>query len=117
MDDSLVTVDKVLAWVEEKVQTKQPIDMNTWMYVAERINVLIQTEQEKLFSMEQGIAKMKKILIEDGKTVAYAKIIIEATDEYKDMRIQKAKIDRALELIKISKQHSRLSSDLMRSQM
>lgn len=115
-NQNLVTIDLIMEWINKQIQDKQPIDVNTWLYVAERLNVLLQGEQEKLFEIEQEVALAKKLLLEDpSMSSTKAKVMVEATDIYKQSRIQKAKIERALETIRISKLHGRLSSDLMRS--
>lgn len=114
MDESLVTVEKITGWLVEQVQHKNPIGPETWLDAAQKIVVLLQSEQESLFNMEQEVAKLRNILLESGKSVAYAKSRIEETEEYKKARIQKAKIEGALELVRISKLQSRMASDVMR---
>lgn len=111
------TTDSIIAHFNALVESKQPIDPNSWLEAGMYLNVLIQSEQELLFDLEQEVARLRKALLDDGKTVAYAKTMIEATDEFKNARKQKAKIDRVIEFIRLSKQHSRLASDLMRSQL
>ena len=115
MIQSVVTTESIITWMTEQIENKNPIDPNMWMDASLKLNVLLQGEQEKLFEIEQEVALLKKTLLEDGKTVAYAKVMIEATDEMKSMKIQKAKIERCIEFIRLSKLHSRTASDLMRS--
>lgn len=117
MDDSLVNIDTIINWLTEQVEQKLPIDAHLWIEIGFKINALLQNESEKLFLLEQNVAQMRKMLIEDGKTVAYAKVMVEATDEYREMKLQKAKIDRALEHVRLSKINARLSQDLMRSNL
>ena len=112
-----VSANTIMDWMAQQVAEKNPIDPHLWLEAALKLNVLTQAEQELRFDMEQTVALHRKVLLDDGKTVAYAKTMIEATDDYKKMRIQKAKIDRILQFIMLSKQHSRTASDLMRSQM
>ncbi len=114
----LVTIDKITEWLTEQVQNKFPIDAHTWIDCAQKMNVLLQGEQEKLFALEQEVALSKKILFEDPTmTAAKAKIYIEATEEYKNARSQKAKIERCIEGIRIAKLQSRTASDLMRNSL
>lgn len=113
--DKLVTIDVIINWLTKQVEEKQPIDAHLWIEIGFKINALLQNESEKLFILEQNVAHMRKMLIEDGKTVAYAKVMIEATDEYRQMKLQKAKIDRALEHVRLSKINARLSQDILRS--
>ncbi len=108
----LVTISAIIEWMTKQVEERQPIDPNTWMDASLKMNVLLQSEQERLFTLEQEVAILKKTLLEDGKSVAYARVMIEATDEYKNCKIQKAKIERCVEFIRLSKLHSRMSNDI-----
>lgn len=111
------TADSIMSWFTEQVENKLPIDPHLWLEGSMKLSVLLQSEQEKLFAMEQGVAQLRKILLEDGKTVAYAKTMIEASDEYREARKQKAKIDRGTEFIRLAKLYSRTASDLMKNGM
>jgi hypothetical protein len=114
MEDHLVTVDKITEWLTEQVQVKNPISPEVWLDCAGKINVLLQGEQEKLFTLEQQVAHMKMLLIESGKSVAHSRVVVESSDIYKQARIQKAKIEGAIELIRISKHQSRMASEILR---
>lgn len=115
--DKLVTIDKIQEWLTKQIEQKLPIDGHTYMDAASKINVLLQGEQEKLFKMEQGVALMRKELLGQGDTVSAAKVIVESSDAYLEARIQKSKIERAIELIRIAKINARTANDIMRGQM
>lgn len=114
--ENLVTTDKIIDWITEQVENKQPIDPHLWLEASMKLNVLLQTEQEKLFELEQVVALAKAMHLEQGKSVGYAKTMIESTDQYKLARKQKAKIDRVIEFIRLSKLYSRISQEIMTSQ-
>lgn len=109
------TLDSLMEYIEKLAQQKGVIDVATYLGVAEKINSLLQNEQDKLYLMEQEVAKSRKTLLDEGKTASHAKIAIEASDAYREARSQKAKIDRAIETIRISKAHARLSTDIYKS--
>ena len=113
--DKLVTIDKIIDWLIEQVEKKLPIDTHLWLEASQKMNVLLQGEQEKLFLIEQEVSLLRKTLLEGGKTVAYAKVMVESTNEFKQMKIQKAKIDRCLEMIRIAKLQARLSYEEYKS--
>ncbi len=115
--ENLVTTDTIISYLRGQIESKLPIDPHLWMDGAMKLNVLLQGEQEKLFELEQKVAELKKILLEDDKTVAYAKTMVEASNECKEMKKQKAKIDRVIEFIRLAKQHSRTASELMRNSL
>ena len=112
--EQLVTVDTITKWLVEQVQTKNPVSPEDWLDAAQKIIVLLQGEQEKLFEMEQKVAEIRNVIIVQGKSVASAKSAVEASNEYKTARIQKAKIEGALELVRIAKLQSRMASEIMR---
>src|ERR1035437_2689062 len=109
------TFESVISALNNMVAQKQVIDPSQWLEAAQIINLFLEQEQNKLFDVEQSTAKVKCDLIDTGLTVSEAKIRVEATDGYKEVRQQKAKIERAIELIRISKLQARLTSDNMRS--
>ncbi len=113
--ENLISADSIMDWFTEQVSQKNPIDPHLWLEGAMKLSVLLQGEQEKLFEMEQEVARLRKVLIEDGKTVAYAKVMIEASDEFRRTRVQKAKIDRGTEFIRLAKIYSRTASDLFKN--
>lgn len=111
----LVTVDTITGWIKEQVENKQPINPSLWVEASMKLNVLLGDEQNKLFDIQQQVADLRKLRIESGDTVSKAKVYIEATNEYKDMCKQRAKIERAVEMIRIAKLMSRMSLDEIRS--
>lgn len=110
MVDDVVTIDGVLAKLEEWVKERHPIDAHTWLQAASQITVLLGGEHEKLFTLQQRVAASKAYYIkEQDFTAARANIELEASDLYKEMRIQEAKIKRIEELVRISKIQARLA--------
>lgn len=106
-----ITTGTIMDWISEQVETKQPIDPNTFFDAAVKLNVLLGDEQEKLFKLQQECARIKSEKILDGQSVAMAKALLEASDPYREMLSQKAKIDRIIEFIRLSKLHARLRSE------
>lgn len=77
------------------------------------LNVLLGDEHEQLFELEQVVAKEKLDLL-DGQSkinVSEVKLRVEAGDNNKKMKLQKANIDRIVEFIRLAKVHARLASD------
>lgn len=113
--NEIITTETIIKWLTKMVEDKHPIDANTWLDACQKLNVLLQGEQELLFDREQEVAKLRNIILESGDSVAKARSKIEETNEYKETRKQKAKVERIIEMIRISKLQSRMSSDIMRS--
>lgn len=106
--NELVTTDTIITFLQEKVENKEPIGPGIWLDAAQKLNVLMGDETDKLYDMQQAISVLKANLIEQGKSVAQSKIVVEATDAYKDMMKQKSKIERVIEFIRIAKLQARM---------
>jgi hypothetical protein len=109
------TFDSVISALNNMVAQKQVIDPSQWLEAAQIINLFLEQEQNKLFLLEQKVARMKSEEIVRVEKVKQAEINVEGSQEYLECRQQKAKIERAIELIRISKLQARLTSDNMRS--
>ncbi len=105
------TFDSVMKFVNDSISKREVIDVNTWLDVAQSLNALLENEQNKLFELEKEVAESKMVAIEAGDTVAKAKIRVETSPLFMESRKQKAKVERAIELIRISKQQARLTND------
>lgn len=110
---SKVTVDTILDSLQLWVEDKHPIGPTIWIDASAKLTVLVGDIQEELFLLEQKIAQKKLEYIEQGDSVAKAKVKIEGSDEYLESKKLIAKIDRITELVRISKLQARMSSDNM----
>lgn len=110
------SIDTILQNFDERVSTKMPISPDEWVTAAQFITVLMGDETDKLYELQQKVAQVKVVYIEEGDSVAKAKAKVEASDEYKEMCRQKAKIERIEEFIRVSKLRARLLQDEIRGQ-
>lgn len=110
-----ITIDTILTWLKESVEQKRIIDAHTWVDAAQKLNVLIGDEHDKLFNLQQQVAIKKAALIVAGDSVAKAKALSECWDEYREMKRQEAKIGQIEEAIRIAKVQSRLKDNETRS--
>lgn len=111
------TVQEVMEYLETIAETNDVVPPQEYVRCATLISLMLQNEQDKLYLMEQEVAKKRAELVMKGETAAYAKIVIEASDEYTEARKQKALVERALEVIKLAKKHAQLVGDMARSGM
>lgn len=110
-----VTTESILSWLEEQVREKLPVDAHTWVDASAKLNILIGDEHDKLWDLQQEVARLEVMRIEGGDSAAKAKVYIRATDEYKFMKKQEARIGRIEEAIRISKIQARLKDNEIRS--
>lgn len=111
MNQEPTTIPEIIEWLTEIVRMKQTIDHHEWVRMAQRVNILLGEERDKLFELQQKVNQEKVTQIALGKNVATAKLIVEAGDAYKDYCKQKGLIDQCTELIRISKLQARLVND------
>lgn len=111
------TAQSIMDALQSMAERKEPIAPQMWMEAAGKINVLLQTEQDKLAEMEHILANMRKELISAGQTSSATKMIIEAEPLYLECRKQKGLIDRAVETIRIAKKNATLASELIRNNL
>lgn len=111
------SIDTILAWFKEAIQAKMPITPTQFIEASEYLNILIGNENDKLAELEQkvALARLQFMEAEENKSVAEAKVRIEATDIYKEMKKQKNKIAQIIEFIRLGKLHARIYSDELRT--
>lgn len=106
-----ITADSVIEWLSAQVAEKHVVGPHVWMDAAQKLTVLLGDEHDKLFDLQQAVAQMKVAHMEAGGTAAKAKVKVEATDEYKAMCRQRAKIERIEEMIRVSKIQARMKDN------
>lgn len=109
--ENLITCDSIMKWFEDQVAQKHPISPDVWLDGASKLNVLIGTENERLFNLEQTVAIIESNRLDLGDTSAKAKTIARASVVYKEMQMQKAKIAQITEFIRLAKHRARRASD------
>jgi len=107
----MITTDTILEQLKKWVEDKHPISPDLWLDACAKLNVLKSDENDKLFDLQQEVALIKQDFIVNGKTVSYAKVMVEAGPTFKEMQKQKAKIEMIEEQIRISKIQARMSFD------
>lgn len=103
----------LINWLTAQMANRVPISPDVYMEVAQRLNLLIADEQAHLYDLQQAVSQKKADLIMADNSVAKAKVLVEASDEYKAYLNQKARIDQIIEYIRISKIQARLTQDNM----
>ena len=108
------TVDSILKAAEDAVKNAEVWSPSVWVEAAWSLNALVGEEHSKLYELEQRVAQDKVLAIEGGATVARAEAMIEATDLYREKQMQKAKIGRVEEAIRIAKIMARMKGEEMK---
>ena len=110
------TATDILDVLEKWAEEKMPVDPGAYLDAALKLAALMGNEADKLYLMEQNVAKTRVEYLQGGMTSAAAKVHIEASDEYRACRTQKSLLNRIEETIRLSKARSRLAIEEKRSQ-
>lgn len=111
--ESKRTIDTILNDLKSNVEKREVVHPSWWVESAEMLNLLLADDQDKLFGLQQEIAKERYEILKSQtkRNVSEANLIVETTDKFREMRTLEAKIRRVQEQIKIAKIHGRLASD------
>jgi len=103
-----VTVDLILGWLKEQVESRKSIQKDVWLDASFKLNLLLDDEEHFMEGMRQEVAQRKLDILkaQQKKNVASAEAEIEATDEYRLMREQEHKVERIKEFIRIAKKNA-----------
>lgn len=108
-----ITIDTIINFFEDNVKSKTPIAPHFFIDGSVKLNILRGDEDDLIFELQQKVSQRKVDIIESGKSVSQAKVMIEASDEYKQLCKQKARCERITEFIRLGKIMSKLKSDEM----
>lgn len=110
-----ITIDTILNYLQECVENHTPLSPATWLDASLKLNILSGNETDKLAELEMEVArKINKILSQVGGSVAKAKMEVQATETYRDMRKLQAKVKRVEEFIRICKKVATIKDNEMR---
>ncbi len=100
-----VDTDTILDWLKKRVESKQPIPQDAWADAAFKLNVLLGDEHTDMVNYRSIVSNKKLIILkeQEKKNVAAAELEIEASEEYRQMKLQEHRVDRIEEFIKLAK--------------
>ena len=109
--DNLTTIDSIIDYLKDKVEQKIPIAPTLWLNAAQKLNVLLGNENDRLAELFQSTRKIIIAHIEEDKSATESKARMEMTDVYKEYNKQKAKIVQVEEFIRLAKAQSRVRNE------
>lgn len=100
-----VTTDTILSYLQDQVENKKVMNADIWQDAAFKLNLLLGDEHEKLEDLRTAIANMKLELMKDQAklNVSAVQVQVEASQEWKAMRLQEHKVNRIEEFIRLAK--------------
>lgn len=110
------TTDGILEVLEQWAREKRPIDPTAYVEAAQKLVTLMGDEHDRLFLLEQKVAKARIEYLEGGMSATAARMHAETSEDYLEARRQKAKISRIEETVRLAKLRGRMASEEMRAQ-
>lgn len=103
-----VTTDTILIFLKEAVEAKRMLNPDIWLDAAFKLNLLLGDEHSLMEELRQEVAnkKLMTLSLQEKRNVAAAELEVEASDEYRIMRLQEHKVARIEEFIKIAKKNA-----------
>lgn len=108
------SLESIMKWLTDTVRSKKPISPFQFVEACEYMIILIGDEHTKLYDLQQKVAIMKRDLLEKEEKVNKVTIIVQASDLYKEMKIQESFIKQIEESARIGKIMARLKDNEMR---
>lgn len=107
-----ITADTILEAMKLYVEEKRILSPDIWIDSAHKLTTLLGDEEIKLYELQQIVAKIKLGFLENSNSVSAAKLKTDATDQYKEYKIQQAKINQIEEYIRVAKLRAKLASGM-----
>lgn len=108
------TLETVISDITNMVENRVPISPQLWLQSAQFLNLFLEDETNKLYDLQHKVANFKLNTLPVCKSVAEAKLRTEATEDYRDMKKQEAKIEQIIEYIRISKAQARMTDETIK---
>jgi hypothetical protein len=108
------TIDTLMEAMQERVEKGEIIGPHDWIDYAGRLNLFRGIDDNVLYKLGQRIAQLRAEYVKDGMSVAAARTLIEASDDYREYKQLQAKLDRVIEEIRLAKIRSRSAAEEMR---
>jgi hypothetical protein len=112
----LVTVETILDYLANAIESKTPVAPTVWIEAASKLNVLLGDEHNLLCEMEQqvSILKLGFLAMDEKRNVSAATARVKSMEEFKNLRKQELLCKRVEEFVRLAKLRSRLLAEEMR---
>lgn len=107
----LITVDTILETLTTWVENKTPIDPALWIDAGLKMNLLKEPLTSRIIALQTSLARKRVELLNQGKSVAHARTVLEADDDYAECRTLEVKIKLIEEQIRLAKIRGRMGQD------
>lgn len=106
-----VTIDGIIDTLIEWTENKVPISPDRWIDAALKLNLLKGDLSDKIIDLQQYLAAEKIRHLEQGKSVAYARTMVEGNTYFAECRKMEAKVRMIEEQIRLAKVRGRMAAD------
>lgn len=96
-------IDKIIQEVSEKIDNNIPFSPGQWLEAASNVNILMSDLDGELIRANMKVNRILAEHVGNGASAAKAKIEVQATQEYEDYLMLKARKESAEEFIRLAK--------------
>jgi hypothetical protein len=108
MNESITTMDGIISYLREVAEQNIPIPPSAYLDSATKLNILVEDLDNELISTRGKVANLKASLIGEGKSVAAAEVLVEASELFSTYLKLEAKRERIAEHVRLCKQRTEL---------
>lgn len=103
-----VNTDTILDFLKQAVESNKSIPSELWITTALNLNLLLGDEHIDLENYRSLVSSKKLAILQaqEKRNVAAAELEIEASEEYRQMRLQEHRVDRIEEFIRLAKKQA-----------
>lgn len=100
-----ITSDTIIEYLKEAVEQKKNLNPNIWIDAALKLNLLLGDDIAVLYDLQKKVAEIKLNFLSQSekRNVSEAKMRVETTEEYREMKLQESKCKRIEEFIRLAK--------------
>lgn len=106
-----VTIDSIIGILIEWTENKVPINPELWIDAGLKLNLLKEPLMGRIIALQNSLANKRVTLLEQGKSVAFARTVLEADNEYSECELLKARIKMIEEQIRLAKVRGKMGLD------
>ena len=108
---------EIIKYLTNAAENKQILSAEDYLRAARSLVLFLGDEKDKLIELESKVSKMKLNLKQTTQEkVTSINLIVEASDEYKEAKKQRAKVEQIIDFVRLAKSYARLAEEEMRHQ-
>lgn len=111
------TIDKIIGYFEKCANEKIPLDPNSYLEAAAKVNALKGSEYDLMYQMEQDCSKAESAYLEADMTSSAAKTRLKCLPIWLEWRKQTARVKKIEDFILLAKKFASSKMEEMKNSL